>query len=209
MAKNLFIDCGTNLGQGLNEFNNKFNLFNSDLWDIYTFEPNPYINLKTMFLNVNNIVKINKAVWINNDPIQFICKGKKEENLRHKYNEERFQCGGSQIKSTQRNSIIPDHIESDIVNIPTINFSDFLKDKSNNYNKIYVKMDVEGAEFQIIDHLIECNTLGLIYELYIEPHGRFEFNQDQWSEKKEEIDLIENILINKCNTYIKNVYKWS
>ena len=209
MVKNLFIDCGTNLGQGLNEFNKKFNLFNNINWDIYTFEPNPYIDLKKMFFNVNNIIKIDKAIWINNDPMQFICKGKKDENLRRKYNEERFQGGGSQIKCTQKNYNIPEHVETDIINIQTINFSDFLKDKSNIYDKIYVKMDIEGAEFQIIDHLIECNTLNLIYELYIEPHGRFEFNENQWLEKKEEIDIIENILINKCNTYIKNVYKWS
>lgn len=32
MSKNLFLDLGTNLGQGLNKFNEKLNLFNNPKW---------------------------------------------------------------------------------------------------------------------------------------------------------------------------------
>ena len=52
-----------------------------------------------MFKDVNNLNKINKAVWINDNNLQFICKGKKDESMRKKYGEERFQGGGSQLKS--------------------------------------------------------------------------------------------------------------
>ena len=205
----LFIDCGTNLGQGLKHFNNKFNLFNNPEFDIYTFEPNPYIQLDSMFNNIKNLIKINKAVWIDEEPIKFICKGKKDFELRKKYNEERFQGGGSQIECTKKQYDIPEHVEVDYINVEAINFSNFLKNNSNKYSEIIVKMDIEGAEFQIIDHLIENDTLKLIAELFIETHGRFNFPENEWNNKKKDIEIIENKLLEKCRKHISKVHSWS
>ena len=205
----LFIDCGTNLGQGLKHFNNKFNLFNNPEFDIYTFEPNPYIKLDSMFNNIKNLIKINKAVWIDEEPIKFICKGKKDFELRKKYNEERFQGGGSQILCTKKQYDIPEHVEVDYINVEAINFSNFLKNNSNKYSEIIVKMDIEGAEFQIIDHLIENDTLKLIAELFIETHGRFNFPENEWNNKKKDIEIIENKLLEKCRKHISKVHSWS
>lgn len=206
--KNLFIDCGTNLGQGLYHFNKKFNLFNNPNWDIYTFEPNPYINLDKMFLDVKNITKINKAIWINNTKtIEFMCKGKKDEQFRTKINEGRYQGGGSQLSFLHKFEL-PAHDESTIVNVETIDFNEFLKEQSKHYDKIYVKMDIEGAEFDIIDHLIQNDTLKLIYELYVELHGRFYFSRTEWEQKKKDIENLENNTIEKCKLHIPIVHKW-
>ena len=205
----LFIDCGTNLGQGLKHFNDKFNLFNNPEFDIYTFEPNPYIELYSMFDNVKNLKKINKAVWINEEPIKFICKGKKDYEIRKRYNEERFQGGGSQIECTKKQYDIPEHVEVDYTNVEAIDFSKFLKNNSDKYSEIIVKMDIEGAEFQIIDHLIENDTLKLITELFIETHGRFNFPENEWNNKKKDIEIIENKLLEKCRKHISKVYYWS
>ena len=58
----IFLDCGTNLGQGLKEFQQKFNMMNQSGWKIYCFEPNPDINLKSLFPNATNIQYIQKAI---------------------------------------------------------------------------------------------------------------------------------------------------
>ena len=208
----LFIDCGTNLGQGLNFFNKKYKLFNNPEWQIYTFEPNPHCNLDSMFNNVNNLIKITKAVWINNDDeMEFICKGKKSKQMRLQYNEDRFQGGGSQLKKTFINSEIPEHVEIKLIKIKTIDFGKFLLDmkNSNLYEYIIVKMDIEGAEFQIIEKLEQDDTLKLIDELYVEPHGRFEFKKSEWNNKKKEIGKTEQQLISTCKKHIKNVVQWS
>ena len=205
----LFLDCGTNLGQGLNYFNNKYKLFNNNEWKIYTFEPNPYIPLDNMFKNVNNIVKLKKAIWINDDKIKFICKGKKEKSDRIKYNEDRFQGGGSQLQITKKNNDIQCHIETDFIDVECINFSNFLKNNKDKFTEIIVKMDVEGAEFEIIDHLIDNDTLKIITELYIETHGRFNFTPEELDSKKKEIDIIENNLLEKCRKHIFKVHFWS
>ena len=73
------------------------------------------------------------------------------------------------------------------------------------YDKIFVKFDIEGAEFEVIDKLISDDTLKYIEKLYIEPHGRFLFQRELWETKKEEIKEIEDILINKIKAHTKVV----
>ena len=204
----LFLDCGTNLGQGLKQFDNMYSLFNNQEWDIYTFEPNPHIELSTMFNDVQNLTKISKAIWTEDTKLSFSCKGKKEEAERNKYNEERFQGGGSQLASTNHQKDIPAHIEIDNVFVDAIDFSKFLFENKDKYEQIYAKFDVEGAEFQIIDKLIQDDTLKHITMLYMEPHGRFFFQQSEWSVRKTEIDNIETELLNKCKQHT-NVKLWS
>jgi hypothetical protein len=72
----VFLDCGTNLGQGLTEFDKKMNLINQDDWKIYCFEPNPDIQLNTLFPKATNIEYIPKAVWKENTQLEFRMQGK-------------------------------------------------------------------------------------------------------------------------------------
>lgn len=205
--KKLFLDCGTNLGQGLQIFNKKYDLFNNNNWEIYTFEPNPYINLDNLFTNVTNINKIPKAIWIEDCKLEFNCKGKNYESDRIKHGEDRYQGGGSQIKSTDKQVSIPEHVELNSVYVDAFDFSKFLRDIHSNYSEVIVKMDVEGAEFDIIDKLIEDDTLRFISTLFIEPHGRFKFQRCDWTKEKESIHKIETELIDKCKQHT-NVHLW-
>ena len=205
---NLFLDCGTNLGQGLMQFNKMYNLFNNSEWDIYTFEPNPHIELEVMFNDVSNLKKIQKAVWVEDTQLEFLCKGKKDEVERMKYNEERFQGGGSQITTTNYQKTQPSNIEMRNVKVDALNFSNFLLDNQDKYDKIVVKFDIEGAEFQIIDKLVQDDTLKHIDTLFMEPHGRFFFQKNEWENKKEEISQIEKELFDKCKSHT-NVHLWS
>ena len=81
MIKNLFLDCGTNLGQGLREFEKKFSLLNNPKWKIFCFEPNNDIDLNSLFPNVNNIEYYNKAVWIEDTVLKFRKQGHKHDKL--------------------------------------------------------------------------------------------------------------------------------
>ena len=77
-----------------------------------------------------------------------------------------------------------------------------LKSKYPN-TSIYVKLDIEGVEFEVIDHLIKTGSINLIKELYCECHGRFRFPlETQEDEKiKNQIFELENSLkdkVTKC-----------
>tara|TARA_Y100000389_G_C17399652_1_gene484577 strand:- start:516 stop:1121 length:606 start_codon:yes stop_codon:yes gene_type:complete len=199
----LFIDCGTNLGQGLTFFNKKYNLFNNENWHIYTFEANKHIDLKNMFLDVYNIEKIHKAIWINDGELNFTSRGKNTEGMRKKHNEGRLQGGGSHISDVRVVHYVPNHVEIDENIIECIDFNTFLNKQKDKYEKIIVKMDIEGAEFEIIDHLISNNSLSLIDEIYIETHGRFK------TDNADEVKIIEKELLDKCKKCIKQVHHWS
>jgi FkbM family methyltransferase len=196
------------LDRVIKQFDGMYNLFNNQEWDIYTFEPNPHIDLSTMFNDVQNLTKIPKAIWTEDTKLSFSCKGKKDPTERDKYNEQRFQGGGSQLTSTNHQKDIPTHIEIDNVFVDAIDFSKFLLENKDKYEHIYAKFDVEGAEFQIIDKLIQDDTLKYIDMLYMEPHRRFFFQQPEWSMRKTEIDNIESELLNKCKQHT-NVKLWS
>lgn len=184
----IFLDCGTNLGQGLNEFHKKFNLFNNPEWHIYTFEPNPDIKLDNMFLNVKNITKIQKAVWIENTNLDFRKQGHHKDNLKGL---------GSKIECVEK-KYNPSNCLFEIQAVEAINFSEFLIEINKKYNnpEIFVKMDIEGAEFEVLEYLINEKTIGFIKEIFCECHARFRFPLEQQNnyEIKRQIKNIEQNL---------------
>lgn len=199
----IFLDCGTNLGQGLNEFHKKFNLFNNPEWHIYTFEPNPDINLKNMFLNVKNITKIQKAVWINNEILDFRKQGHNKNDLKGL---------GSKIECVEK-KYNPNNCLFEIQKVLAIDFSEFLIEISKKYNnsEIFVKMDIEGAEFKVLENLIQKKTINLIKEIYCECHARFRFPLEQQKNKETKVKIfeIENNLKNKVQKCSVKFYFWN
>jgi FkbM family methyltransferase len=193
-----FLDCGTNLGQGLTHFNKKFNLINNPEWVIYCFEPNKYIDLKTIFPNANNIIRFQKAVWNKNEILKFkiMCPN----NTKH--------GAGSKLDCITK-MWHPDNVTSLYDDVEAIDFSEFLNTLNG---EIIVKMDIEGSEFNVMDHLIKTNTISKISEIFVETHGRFMFDWCDGNPGRNphhlEIQKIETDFINKISKYIPNVHKW-
>tara|TARA_Y100000813_G_C24078757_1_gene312344 strand:+ start:142 stop:753 length:612 start_codon:yes stop_codon:yes gene_type:complete len=202
MLKYIFLDLGTNIGQGLMEFNKKFNLLNNPEWKIFCFEPNNDIDLESLFPNINNIEYYNKAIWIEDTILEFRKQGSKKNSL----------IGlGSKIECVKK-VYAPSNQIYKIENVEAINFSKFLLNLKDKYPKtsIYVKMDIEGAEFEVIDNLIKTESIKLIKELYCECHGRFNFPLEiQKNEDiKKEIFELENSLKDKVEKYGVKFYFW-
>jgi FkbM family methyltransferase len=186
--KKIFLDLGTNFGQGLKQFDKKFNLLNHPDWLIYCFEPNNNIKLCELFPNVSNITYKNKAVWIEDTILKFRKQGHKKKNLTGI---------GSKLECVEKKSN-PANCYFKLDRVVAIDFARFLQELVIEHPdaEIYVKMDIEGAEFQVIDHLIHSNTIQYIKELYCECHGRFRFSlKDQkLPETQIEIQRVENDL---------------
>ena len=64
----------------------------------------------------------------------------------------------------------PTHIDGQQLLVQTIDFAEYLKSNFKLEDMVIVKMDVEGAEFQIIPHLIQQEAIRLIDELFVECH---------------------------------------
>jgi FkbM family methyltransferase len=166
--KNIFLDCGTHLCEGLIDFYNKGII--DDTFEIHTFEPNPACNIEERIKQIPlNITPYNKAVWIEDGYIFF----NQENHQKSKTGSPTDGYSDVDGWGSSVDGIGFNHPGYDTqVKVSSINFSKFLEFLPENSN-IICKMDIEGSEFKVLRHLIEQGTIAKIKEIYIEFHERF------------------------------------
>jgi FkbM family methyltransferase len=197
MNHNIIIDCGTNLCQGLNMMINKYKPDQD--WFIYSFEPNPYAfshskKIINKCFNHLNIELINKAVWMKectkkmklelNDTNQIKSNIDKviENNIGilNLYDKNNFFVGGSsnimEENFNPRNPFVGD-LKKEMIDVECIDFIKFISHNTKPEDKIYIKFDIEGAEYQVINALLKSNVLNRIKEITIEWHNHILFNK--------------------------------
>lgn len=147
---NIYIDCGFYRGIALIDLINNKTV--DDSWDVYAFEPNADLRMKEAIQHFPVPIKlIEKAVWTKNTKIPFII-------------------------STRDNAstaawILPQIETIKTIEVPAINFSLFLK-KLPDDAYIYCSMDIEGAEYEVLEKLFKDGTIKKINVLDIEFHHR-------------------------------------
>jgi hypothetical protein len=166
--KNIFLDCGTHLCEGLINFYNKGII--NDTFKIHTFEANPACNIEERIKQIPlNITPYNKAVWIEDGYIYFNQENHQKSRTGSPtdgYSD--IDGWGSSVDGIGFN-----HAGYDTkVKVPSINFSRFISELPEDAN-IICKMDIEGSEFQVLRHLIKEQTIVKLKEIYIEFHERF------------------------------------
>jgi len=190
---NIFLDLGANMGQGLSEINNELNALDNDKFIVYSFEANPYINLK---LDYKNFHYINKAVSTYNGKATFKVATRMntindlvfENNTKMKYM-------GASSKQGEYTSVGCYMIDNDIdgqlggkghhnVNVDVIDILSFMDDLIKKHKDVtfYIKMDIEGSEFKILRELLKnYNILKTIKKMWIETHERFVKNESEYT----------------------------
>ncbi len=166
-CRSLFIDCGSNKGQGFVFFKKYFKL---KYFDYILVEPNPncVVILKDKFRHLisnSSVNIIDKAAFINDGEVPlFGLSGESD-----KCNE--FNQGAS--ISRIHNSIYYKTAESESIAVQTFSLSDLINDKSLIYSNIVLKIDIEGAEYDVLDDLIRSNAIKIPKVLYIEFHSKY------------------------------------
>ena len=179
--KKVFLDCGTNLGQGLLKFINDKLIDES--FEIHLFEPNPYaLNETKKRLSDENYKKYNfiyhevaswtedclKKMTLEAFDGDYVCQHTGEfigKNLK--------SGGATNIMGDEWNK--PDYIMDEWMScdkdVKCIDFSSFLKNNINEEDFVLCKMDIEGAEFEVLGKLIDEDTINLMDGIYIEWHN--------------------------------------
>jgi FkbM family methyltransferase len=145
----VFIDGGANVGQTVLAFE-KSTLFAKHAWSVVSFEPNPELVPlipKRPFLTVEP-----KAMWIEDEPLEF------------EFSED-VTLGGSVMPTVVKFPTMKK------VQVEAIDFGQWL---AHNYRKedvVYVKLDIEGAEYPVLEHMLRDGTMSLVDRLYVEFHG--------------------------------------
>jgi FkbM family methyltransferase len=154
--KKIFLDCGTHYGEGLSNFINVYNI--DPTWEVYSFEPNKHLWEQHFTNNTNpNIQYINKAVYIHDNTITF--------NIAY--------------PNTDASSIYGKHIGDNLyqsVEVQCVDLSKFILDNFSKDDFIAIKMDIEGAEYEVLRKMIIEGSLNYVNDIYVEFHSHKDEN---------------------------------
>ena len=163
--KNLFIDAGTNLGQGF-EFFNKF--FKTKYFDYLLIEPNPYCRKKIEYLinkdsYPNKIRYMEKAAGITDGKVKLY--GLVEDHRG-------ILSDAATINKKHFSRIYKKNIEK-AIEVECFDFIKMLKGLYN-YNNIIIKLDIESSEYPILENLIKNNkSIKNIHHIFVEFHAGY------------------------------------
>ena len=162
---NLFIDAGTNLGQGF-EFFNKF--FQTRYFDYLLIEPNPYCRKKIEYL-------INKDNY--SDKIKYIKKAASIVDGKVKLyglveDHRGVLSDAATINEKHFSRIYKKNVEK-AIEVECFDFIKMLRGLCN-YNNIIIKLDIESSEYPILENLIKNNkSIKNIRHIFVEFHAGY------------------------------------
>ena len=158
--RHIFIDCGANTCKVLREYISKFRNF-----EFFAFEPQPDLYSEGQkVISENPDVKIafyNKAVWTNNETVDFYLATEWGPN---------YKGGSTLVKEHVRNSSEVDY--SHPIQVDAIDFSAWLGHNFTEDDYVIIKMDIEGAEYSVLEKVIVDNNHHIIDELIVEFHQK-------------------------------------
>jgi FkbM family methyltransferase len=174
--KKVFIDCGFHHGEGLKAFMDLLSIDGN--WEVHCFEPNPECHLLERLsefaqsIGDRNIFPHTEAVWIADGKEPFRQENWEISKSGSPANPCVLDGWASCLAATKKAwpGLMPP------IEVRTIDFSQFLLNRRVHYfskTEIYCKMDIEGAEFAVLRHLLKERTIGYIKKIWIEFHERY------------------------------------
>jgi FkbM family methyltransferase len=143
-----FIDCGANNGSSVRHFRKVYD--RNEQYFIYSFESHP--KLAKDFSHFKNHTLISKAVWIEDGHIDFYL-GSNDH-------------AGSLIAEKKTGKL-------DLQNplrVPSIDFSSWIRETFSTSDELLLKLDIEGAEYQVLAKMLHDGTMDRVSKLFIEWH---------------------------------------
>jgi FkbM family methyltransferase len=179
--KRIFIDCGFHHGEGLKHFIEKLGIDHT--WEVHCFEPNPECHLLERlksFVNVlddQQIFPHTQAVWIADKKIKFSQEdwaiSESGSPCALQLPESWSSLDGWASCITELNKAWPGLATP--IEVNAINFSLWLDELAYNSRavEIYIKMDIEGAEFKVLRKMLKDGTLQFVNKIWVEFHERY------------------------------------
>ena len=154
-SRRVLIDCGANVGAVLEDF-----IKTRPGYEFYAFEPNsdliPQIREKVRNYPEVRVTVYDQAVWVHDGVVDFYL-GHHETStlLRGKHVSERYQ---QQIDYDNPRQVT------------SVDLSGWLKATCCPHNYVVIKMDIEGAEYAVLEKMIADGTIHYVDELFVEWH---------------------------------------
>ena len=195
---NVFLDLGTHYGQGLGEFIGMYGM--DDTWTIHTFEANP-VTHKIFMDNHHSrtpwVVSHLEAVSDHNGTITV--------NIETPPGEGETGMGTSTVDMTVWNpwglaDPDKDHFKTN-AEVPCIDFSQFIQNNFSKEDRIIIKMDIEGSEFDTLDKMLKDGTFDWVDDIYVEWHARFFRNKEEMEKREAKIQEQIKPLVTKLENW--------
>ena len=163
----VFIDCGGHFGEGFAHFHEHLKIDPS--WKVIMFEPNRVAaeRLRTRHLpwwkeNENIHVELREEIaWSSNGSRKFLAT---------KWGQwEGPNCGVGSTAMARENWTDPYAAEE--YDVPTCDLSEIILSFPSEY-KIFLKLDVEGSEVEILERLIQTDAIDRVRHTWVEWHSR-------------------------------------
>jgi FkbM family methyltransferase len=173
----IIIDCGANRGH----ISSYLSLTGAT---IYAFEPDPiaFVQLVKRCSRRKNVNCINKGVWDKNAVIKL---------YRHREMKGQSDFTVSSSIIDEKKNIKP----ASAIGVEVIDLVEFMQSLSKKIDLI--KIDIEGAEIQVLKKIIETRAYALFKTMYVETH------ETKIPGQKEELEKIKKELKRKEITNIK------
>ena len=144
-----FIDCGAHCGESILQAKHRFG---HDTVTI-SFEPIPYFveQLREIYKDDDTVMIENAAVWI-------------DDSVKRFYIHDEITDGSSLL------TLYGGVDEDRYINIPCFDLSSWIKNTFTSDDYLILKLDIEGAEYEVLNKMIEDGTLSMISELWGEWH---------------------------------------
>ena len=152
----LAVDCGANMGVVTE-------LLAATGADVIAFEPDPFAFAKLLakFSDRANVTLINAAVGVGNGTVRLMRAANFADNPEGMSVKSTILDGGRQID------------EGNAIDVPLIDFPGFVREHIASRGHIaFVKMDIEGAELEILETLDRDGLFENIRGLVAETHER-------------------------------------
>jgi len=146
---------------------------------------------KDRFKNNSKVTIINKAAGIKDkDNVKFyMCYCKEKGGCKGKGSE--IGTGSTLLKNKIRGNID----KSKFIYVDVIDFSKYIIDNFREIDEIYLKIDIEGSEYELLDHMIKTGSINYINKLFCEwhYHKMKDYKQNKKEFKKKHYKLVSRL----------------
>ncbi len=144
-----FIDGGAHMGESIAKFE-KSNLYRKHRWEMFSFEANP--NLIAFIPRKPNLTILNKAIWTSDGTLEFYL-----------------------ATNTESSSILKNKKSGELNHTPiiveSVDFGQWLKANFEIKDYLFIRLDIEGAEYEVLNKMLGEGTIEYVDRLSLEFHN--------------------------------------
>ncbi len=187
--RKVFIDGGAHIGESVDCFFDTFE--DAKDYEYFAFEPNPACQKKLIEKQLERGINLEeKALWIHNEGVKFYIG--------------RYEGGEGEGSTIMLRKVSGKVDYNNPLEVKSIDLSQWLYENVRNDDYCVLKLDIEGAEYAVLSHLMITGAIKLIDRLMGEFHSVAPTGRIRSVTKETQQEVIEGL--KKYNLHMEDWY---